>query len=51
MLSQNHTTRHISDLFFIHWKDGEAASLTLDTDGSYSVSWQSGAYNYVGGPG
>jgi len=51
VLSQNHATGHIGDLFFTHWKDGGAASLTLDTDGSFSVGWQGGAYNYVGGPG
>jgi len=51
VLSQNHATGHIGDLFFTHWKDGGAASLTLDTDGSFSVSWQGGGYNYVGGPG
>ena len=50
-LTQNHATGHVGDLFFTHWKDGGSASLDLDTDGSFSVNWQGGAYNYVGGPG
>ena len=50
-LTQNHATGHIGDLFFTHWKDGGAASLTMDKDGAFSVSWQGGGYNYVGGPG
>ena len=50
-ISQAHATGHIGDFFFTHWKDGGAASLTMDTDGSFSVKWQGGAYNYVGGPG
>lgn len=51
VLTQNHATGHVGKFFFTHWKDGGAASLTMDTDGSFSVSWQGGAYNYVGGPG
>ena len=51
VLSQNHATGHVGDLFFTHWKDGGAASLNLDPDGAFSVSWQGGGYNYVGGPG
>lgn len=50
-ITDNHATGHIGDFFFTHWKDGGAASLTMDTDGSFSVSWQGGGYNYVGGPG
>lgn len=50
-ITQSHATGHIGDLFFTHWKDGGAASLTMDTDGSFNVQWQGGAYNYVGGPG
>lgn len=50
-ITQNHATGHVGNLFFTHWKDGGAASLTMSTDGSFSVSWQGGGYNYVGGPG
>lgn len=50
-MTQNHATGHIGDYFFTHWKDGGSTSLTMDTDGSFSVSWQGGGYNYVGGPG
>lgn len=51
LLTQNHATGHIGDFFFTHWKDGGAASLAMDADGAFSVSWQGGGYNYVGGPG
>src|SRR5690606_7276534 len=51
VITQNHATGHIGDFFFTHWKDGGAASLSMDTDGAFSVSWQGGGYNYVGGPG
>lgn len=50
-LTQNHATGHVGDFFFTHWKDGGSASLTMDADGAFSVSWQGGGYNYVGGPG
>jgi endo-1,4-beta-xylanase len=51
LLTQNHATGHVGDFFFTHWKDGGAASLDLKSDGAFSVSWQGGGYNYVGGPG
>jgi len=51
LLTQNHATGHVGDFFFTHWKDAGAASLNLSADGSFSVSWQGGGYNYVGGPG
>jgi endo-1,4-beta-xylanase len=51
LLTQNHATGHVGDFFFTHWKDGGAASLNLNADGAFSVSWQGGGYNYVGGPG
>ncbi|TVZ41888.1 endo-1,4-beta-xylanase [Alteromonadaceae bacterium 2753L.S.0a.02] len=51
VLTQNHATGHVGDLFFTHWKDGGSTSLTLDTYGDFNVSWQGGGYNYVGGPG
>ncbi|HMU66953.1 MAG TPA: glycoside hydrolase family 11 protein, partial [Cellvibrionaceae bacterium] len=51
LITQNHATGHIGNLFFTHWKDSGAASLNMDTDGAFSVSWQGGGYNYVGGPG
>lgn len=50
-LTQNHATGHVGDLFFTHWKDGGATSLTLETSGDFKVTWQGGGYNYVGGPG
>lgn len=51
LITQNHATGHVGDFFFTHWKDGGSASLQLDTNGSFSVSWEGGGYNYVGGPG
>lgn len=51
VLTQNHATGHVNDLFFTHWKDGGKTSLALATDGAFTVNWQGGAYNYVGGPG
>lgn len=51
VITDSHATGHIGDFFFTHWKDGGATSLTMDPDGSFSVSWQGGGYNYVGGPG
>ncbi len=48
---QNHAIGHVGDFFFTHWKDGGSTSLTLTPDGSFSVSWEGGGYNYVGGPG
>ncbi len=50
-LTQNHATGHVEDLFFTHWKDGGNTTLNLDAEGNFSVSWQGGGYNYVGGPG
>ncbi|WP_347329839.1 glycoside hydrolase family 11 protein [Marinimicrobium locisalis] len=51
LITQNHATGHVGDYFFTHWKDGGAASLTLNPEGEFSVSWEGGGYNYVGGPG
>lgn len=51
LMTQNHATGHIGNFFFTHWKDSGAASLNMDTDGTFSVRWQGGGYNYVGGPG
>ena len=51
VLTQNHATGHIGDLFFTHWKDGGTTSLSMQMDGNFNVSWQGGGYNYVGGPG
>lgn len=50
-INRNHATGHIGNFFFTHWKDGGAAALTMDPSGAFSVSWQGGGYNYVGGPG
>jgi len=50
-ITQNHATGHVGNLFFTHWKDGGTTSLTMSPDGAFSVSWQGGGYNYVGGPG
>lgn len=51
VINSNHATGHVGDFFFTHWKDGGSTSLTLDTNGEFSVAWQGGGYNYVGGPG
>lgn len=51
VITSNHATGHIGDFFFTHWKDGGSTSLTMDPNGEFSVSWQGGGYNYVGGPG
>lgn len=50
-INSNHATGHVGDVFFTHWKDGGSTSMTLDTNGEFSISWQGGGYNYVGGPG
>lgn len=50
-ITQSHATGHVGDFFFTHWKDGGSTSLTLNPDGAFSVSWEGGGYNYVGGPG
>lgn len=50
-ITQNHATGHVGDFFFTHWKDGGSTSLALNPDGAFSVSWEGGGYNYVGGPG
>lgn len=50
-MTSNHATGHVGDFFFTHWKDGGSASLTLEPTGAFSVTWQGGGYNYVGGPG
>ncbi|MGK4003177.1 glycoside hydrolase family 11 protein [Sorangium sp. So ce1036] len=51
VITSNHATGHVGDLFFTHWKDGGSTSLTVDPNGEFSVAWQGGGYNYVGGPG
>lgn len=51
VITSNHATGHIGDFFFTHWKDGGSTSLTMDPTGEFSVTWQGGGYNYVGGPG
>ncbi|WP_437964471.1 glycoside hydrolase family 11 protein [Sorangium sp. So ce260] len=51
VITSNHATGHVGDFFFTHWKDGGSASLTVDPNGEFSVTWQGGGYNYVGGPG
>lgn len=50
-INSNHATGHVGDFFFTHWKDGGSTSLVLDTTGDFTVTWQGGGYNYVGGPG
>ena len=50
-ITKPHATGHVGNNFFTHWKDGGAASLTMDLEGNFSVSWEGGGYNYVGGPG
>lgn len=51
VITSNHATGHVGDFFFTHWKDGGSTSLTVDPNGEFSVTWQGGGYNYVGGPG
>ncbi|WP_437776692.1 glycoside hydrolase family 11 protein [Sorangium sp. So ce1097] len=51
VITSNHATGHVGDYFFTHWKDGGSTSLTVDPNGEFSVTWQGGGYNYVGGPG
>ncbi|WP_437631503.1 glycoside hydrolase family 11 protein [Sorangium sp. So ce854] len=51
VITSNHATGHVGDFFFTHWKDGGSTSLTIDPNGEFSVTWQGGGYNYVGGPG
>ncbi|WP_199693570.1 glycoside hydrolase family 11 protein [Sorangium cellulosum] len=51
VINSNHATGHVGEFFFTHWKDGGSTSLTVDPNGEFSVTWQGGGYNYVGGPG
>ncbi|WP_437738829.1 malectin domain-containing carbohydrate-binding protein [Sorangium sp. So ce1335] len=51
VINSNHATGHVGDFFFTHWKDGGSTSMTVDPNGEFSVTWQGGGYNYVGGPG
>src|SRR5690606_22765882 len=51
LLTQNHATGHVGDVFFTHWKDGGEASFKLDEQGNFRIDWIGGDYNYVGGPG
>lgn len=51
VITASHATGHVGDFFFTHWKDGGSASLDLNLDGTFEVTWEGGGYNYVGGPG
>ena len=50
LVSSNETGTH-DGFYYTYWKDGGTVSMDLLTAGRYSVSWQSGTYNYVGGKG
>lgn len=50
-ITSSHETGFVGNWFYTHWKDAGTASQTLNSDGTFSISWQGGSYNYVGGPG
>lgn len=50
VVSSNETGTH-DGFYYTYWKDGGTVSMDLLTAGHYTVAWNSGSYNYVGGKG
>jgi hypothetical protein len=50
-ITSNHQIGFVGDWFYTHWKDAGTTSQTVNSDGTFSVTWQGGNYNFVGGPG
>lgn len=49
-ITTNQTGTH-SGFFYSYWKDAGSASMTLGSGGNYSVNWNLGSGNFVGGKG
>jgi endo-1,4-beta-xylanase len=49
-ITSNQTGTH-SGYFYSYWKDTGSASMTLGSGGNYSVNWNLGSGNFVGGKG
>ena len=49
-INSNQTGTH-SGYFYSYWKDTGSASMTLGSGGNYSVNWNLGSGNFVGGKG
>ena len=49
-INSNQTGTH-SGYFYTYWKDSGSASMTLGSGGNYSVNWNLGSGNFVGGKG
>jgi endo-1,4-beta-xylanase len=49
-ITSNQTGTH-SGFFYSYWKDSGSASMTLGSGGNYSVNWNLGSGNFVGGKG
>ena len=49
-ITSNQTGTH-NGYFYTYWKDTGSASMTLGSGGNYSVSWNLGSGNFVGGKG
>jgi len=49
-ITTNQTGSH-GGYFYTYWKDTGSASMTLGSGGNYSVSWNLGSGNFVGGKG
>src|SRR5262245_36226733 len=50
VITTNQTGSH-NGYFFTYWKDTGSATMTLRAGGRYSVSWNLGSGNFVGGKG
>jgi endo-1,4-beta-xylanase len=49
-INSNQTGTH-NGYFYSYWKDTGSASMTLGSGGNYSVNWNLGSGNFVGGKG
>jgi endo-1,4-beta-xylanase len=49
-ITSNQTGTH-NGYFYSYWKDTGSASMTLGSGGNYSVNWNLGSGNFVGGKG
>src|SRR5262245_34011087 len=49
-ITSNQTGTH-NGYFYSYWKDTGSATMTLGSGGNYSVNWNRGSGNFVGGKG
>src|SRR4030095_1043614 len=49
-INSNQTGTH-NGFFYTYWKDTGSATMTLGPNGNYSVNWNLGSGNFVGGKG